>query len=180
MSKIKEYAQEIPGEVRRAISGLDSDFRVAIFVALYKCGELSFSDLQKKLEVDKAKLNFHLKKLTESALVEHYYRHELGNVEFSFYSVTGFGEDFVKSLIQSLAPEPPFKMAPSKRHGSTFFVSLLSNTCTNFRIGDLTKTTEKRFDVPWSEVSGIVAENFDHCFVNNLENYERVPISLKE
>lgn len=178
MSKIREYAQQIPEEMKRAISGFDNDFRVAIFVALYKYGELSFSDLQKKLQVDKAKLNFHLKKLSESALVEHYYRHELGNVEFSFYSITGFGVNFVRSLIQSLAPEPPFKMVPTKRYGSDFFASFLSDTNVTLKIGDLTKIVEETFDVPLPAVSWIATENFD--FANNLEKYERVSMTLKE
>lgn len=131
MSKIEEYVNEIPEEIRRAIRGLDNDSRAAIFVALLKHGELSFSDLQKKLEIDKAKLYFHLGKLIESALVKHYYKHELGRDEYSFYSTTKFGNHFVEALIQSLEPKPiwelPSGVVPTveveELRGSTRFVT---------------------------------------------------------
>jgi len=106
MTKIEDYAKEIPEEIRLAIRGLDSDYRAAIFVAMYKHGELSFSDLRKKLEIDKAMLNYHLGKLIESALVQHYYKHELGTEKYSFYSMTPFGQDFVEILSHFLRPQP--------------------------------------------------------------------------
>jgi DNA-binding HxlR family transcriptional regulator len=106
MKKIEDYAREIPEELRRAIRGLDSDYRAGIFVALYKHGELSFSDLQKKLEIDKAMLNYHIGKLIESALVQHYYKHELGTEKYSFYNITPFGQDFVEILSHFLRPQP--------------------------------------------------------------------------
>lgn len=108
MHKIEEYANEIPEEVRRAISALDDDFRAAIFVALLRYGELSFSEICKLLDIDKAKLNYHLSKLTEGALVEHHYRHELGVDKYSFYSTTKFGSNFVQAMIDALKPEPIF------------------------------------------------------------------------
>ena len=106
MTKIEDYSKEIPEEIRRAIRGLASDYRAAIFVALYKHGELSFSELQKKLEIGKAKLNFHLGKLIESALVHHYYKHELGNEKYSFYNATPFGQNFLETLGEFFRPRP--------------------------------------------------------------------------
>lgn len=106
MTKIEDYLKEIPEEIRHAIRGLASDYRAAIFIALYKHGELSFSELQKTLEIDKAKLNFHLGKLVDSALVQHYYKHELGNEKYSFYNATSFGQDFVENLSEFLRPRP--------------------------------------------------------------------------
>lgn len=106
---LKEYIKGIPIELRRAISGLDNDIRLGIFLALIKHGELSFSELGEKLDMkeDKAKLNFHLGKLTKSALVEHYYRHQLGSEKFSFYSTTAFGKNLWNSVVQSLKPPSP-------------------------------------------------------------------------
>jgi DNA-binding HxlR family transcriptional regulator len=106
MTKIEDYVREIPEEIRRAIRGLDNKYRTAIFVALYKNGELSFSDLEKELEIDKAMLTYHLGRLIESALVHHYYRHELGTEKYSFYNVTPFGQNFVEILNQFLRPQP--------------------------------------------------------------------------
>jgi predicted transcriptional regulator len=106
MKKIEAYANEVPEEIRHAIRGLDSDYRTAIFVALYKHGELSFSELQKTLEMDKAMLNYHLGILVESALVHHYYEHELGTETYSFYNVTSYGQSFLETLVQFLKPQP--------------------------------------------------------------------------
>lgn len=106
MTKIEEYSKEIPEEIRSAIQGLASDHRAAIFVVLYKHGELSFSGLRKKLEIGKAKLNYHLGKLIEGALVHHYYKHELGTEKYSFYNVTSFGQNFVRILSQFMRPRP--------------------------------------------------------------------------
>jgi len=106
---LKDYIRGIPIELRRAVSGLDHDIRLGIFLALMKHGELSFSELSEKLDMkeDKAKLNFHLGKLTKSALIEHYYRHQLGNDRFSFYSTTAFGKNLWNSIVQSLKPPSP-------------------------------------------------------------------------
>jgi DNA-binding MarR family transcriptional regulator len=104
MKKVEDYANEIPEEVRRAIRGLDSDYRAAIFVALYKHGELSFSELQKLLEMDKAMVNYHLGVMVESALVHHYYKHELGTEKYSFYNITSYGQSFLEMLGQILRP----------------------------------------------------------------------------
>jgi DNA-binding HxlR family transcriptional regulator len=106
MRKIEDYVNEVPEEIRRAIRGLDSDYRTAIFVALYKHGELSFSELQKMLEMDKAMLNYHLGVLVESALVHHYYKHELGTEKYSFYNITTYGQGFLEILSQVLRPSP--------------------------------------------------------------------------
>jgi DNA-binding MarR family transcriptional regulator len=105
MTKIEEYANEIPIEIRRAIRGLDSDHRAGIFVAFLKHGELSFTDLQRKLELDKPTLTYHLRRLSECALVEHYYKHELGADQYSYYSVTRFGQNFVEALSCFLRPQ---------------------------------------------------------------------------
>jgi len=106
VTKIEDYSKEIPEEIRRAIRGLDSEYRAAIFVALYKHGELSFSELQKTLEINKAMLNYHLGKLIESAMIHHYYKHELGNEKYSFYAATPFGQNFVETLNEFLRPRP--------------------------------------------------------------------------
>lgn len=106
---LNDYIREIPKELRRAIGGFDNDIRLGVFLALMKHGELSFSELSEKLGMrkDKAKLIFHLGKLTESALVKHYYRHQLGNERYSFYSHTKLGENLWKNIVDSLRPPPP-------------------------------------------------------------------------
>lgn len=104
MEKLEKYINEIPEEIRNMISGLDNDYRTAIFVALYEHGELSFSGLLNKLGISKAKLNYHLRKLMESVLVHHYYKHELGAENYSFYNITTFGQSFFENMNQLLNP----------------------------------------------------------------------------
>jgi len=114
MKEVEDYANEVPEEIRRAIRGLDSDYRTAIFVALYKHGELSFSELQKILKMDKAMLNYHLGVLVESALVHHYYMHELGTEKYSFYNITPYGQSFLETLGQFLRPLPQRVLLPEE------------------------------------------------------------------
>jgi len=134
---LEEYIKGIPIELRRAISGFDNDIRLGIFLALRKHGELSFSDLSERLgmKMDKAKLDFHLGKLTESALIEHRYRHQLGNEKFSFYAATKFGETLWTSIASSLRPPSPVlhmedssgKYLTQKIHGPLDFEHLAIN-----------------------------------------------------
>ena len=105
--KEERYYEEIPEEIRVAIKGFDSEPRQKIFTSLLRNGELSFSELKKKTGLSKPDLNFHLKKLINAMLVEHYYRHKIGNDRFSFYAVTHFGYNFINALIQSLTPSMP-------------------------------------------------------------------------
>jgi DNA-binding transcriptional ArsR family regulator len=106
---LEEYIKDIPTELRKAIGGLDNEIRLGIIMALRKHGELSFSELSEKLGMkeDKAKIDFHLGKLTESGLVEHKFRHQLGNEKFSFYASSKFGENFWNNVVSSLKPPSP-------------------------------------------------------------------------
>jgi DNA-binding transcriptional ArsR family regulator len=88
MTKIEKCANEIPQETRLIIAALDNPIRQAILVLLSEKKELSFSDMQKEFSIEKLTLNFHLKKLFSSALIDHYYKHELGKQKYSFYSIT--------------------------------------------------------------------------------------------
>ena len=107
MEKIKEYAETIPEEVRTTIASLDNEIRQAILVLLNSNVELSFTDIQKELKLEKIKLNFHLKNLFSSALIDHYYRHEVGNQKYSYYSISQLGRRVLTYLIQAFIPPSP-------------------------------------------------------------------------
>lgn len=107
MEKYKEYAENIPEEVRITIASLDNQIRQAILVLLSRNVELSFTDIQKELKLEKIKLNFHLKNLFSSALIDHYYRHEVGNQKYSYYSITQLGRRVLAYLIQAFIPPSP-------------------------------------------------------------------------
>lgn len=107
MEKYKEYAENIPEEVRITIASLDNQIRQAILVLLSRNVELSFTDIQKELKLEKIKLNFHLKNLFSSALIDHYYRHEVGNQKYSYYSISQLGKRVLVYLIQAFIPPSP-------------------------------------------------------------------------
>jgi DNA-binding HxlR family transcriptional regulator len=104
MTKVEDCIKEIPEELRTAIKALASDYRLAIFVTLRRHEELSFSDVQGELGIDKGMLNYHFKKLTQSGLVHHYFKHELGAEQYSFYALTQFGQSFFENLQSFLEP----------------------------------------------------------------------------
>ena len=107
MEKITQYAEEIPEEVKLAVKALNDESRQAILVLLSSNVELSFSEIQKELRIDKVKLNNHLKKLFSSALIDHYYRHEVGNPNYSYYSISRLGKRVLTNLIQAFIPPSP-------------------------------------------------------------------------
>jgi len=107
----EQYAKELPEETRLIISSLDNSIRQAILVLLEQTEKLSFSTIKERLGLDKLTLNYHLKKLYSSGLIDHYFEHKLGNKEYSYYSITKLGERFLNGLIMLLIPEVPFEKA---------------------------------------------------------------------
>ncbi len=104
MKKYKKYTEEIPEETRLIVASLDNPIREAILVLLNKNAELSFSSIKKELGLDKLTLNYHLKNLYSAALIDHYFRHEFGNQEYSYYSMTSLGRRVLKNLTKVLIP----------------------------------------------------------------------------
>lgn len=107
LEKYKEYSESIAEEVRIVVASLDNPIRQAILVLLNRNNELSFSEIRKELGLDKTKLNFHLKDLFSSALIDHYYRHELGNPKYSYYSLTRLGRRVLTNLVKAFIPPFP-------------------------------------------------------------------------
>lgn len=103
--KIKEYADELPIELRRAVDALNDDIRLAIFFVLFKYGELSFSQIIKELDIPQeysSKLTYHLKKLQKGALIKNEYVKKENTGIYSFYGITEFGEELLMSLINTI------------------------------------------------------------------------------
>lgn len=113
MKKYELYAKEIPEETRLIVTSFDNPMRQAILVLLQKKGNMSFSNIKRELGLEKLTLNYHLKKLYSAALIDHFFEHEFGNQEYSYYAVTKLGERVLDRLIHVLIPEIPFqKLAP--------------------------------------------------------------------
>lgn len=102
MSRIDEYASQIPVEIKKAVKAFGHDIRCAIVVDLTQKGEMTFTQLKEDLDIDTGLLNNHLKTLMDGAIVEHYYKHELGNEQYSYYGLTLFGKDFLRGILEPL------------------------------------------------------------------------------
>lgn len=102
LSKIDEYASQIPKEIRKAIGALGHDARCAIIVDLVQKGELTFTQLKDDLDIDPKLLSSHLKTLMDGAMVEHYFKHEIGNEQYSYYNLTLFGKDILQGILEPL------------------------------------------------------------------------------
>lgn len=104
LKKIEEHSKQIPHEARLIIAALDNPIRQAILVLLSENKEITFSDMQKEFNIEKLTLNFHLKKLFAAALIDHYYKHELGNQKYSYYAITPLGCRILYSINNALVP----------------------------------------------------------------------------
>jgi hypothetical protein len=103
--KIKAYAEEIPAELRRVIDALNSDIGLAIFLVLFKYGEMSFSQIMSELDIPpnySSKLVYHIKKLQKSALVKNEYIKKKNVESYSFYNITEFGEGILNNLMNAI------------------------------------------------------------------------------
>lgn len=104
MKSYEKYAAEVPDEVVKIITALDDPVRRAILILLNKHNEISFSDIQRELDVSKLILNYHLKNLYSVGLVDHYFRHELGNQKYSYYTMTSLGKRVLNNIVEMLIP----------------------------------------------------------------------------
>jgi DNA-binding HxlR family transcriptional regulator len=103
--RIKKNAEELPIELRRALEALSDEVRLGIFFALFKYGEMSFSQLRQELEIptnNSGYLSYHLRKLENSALIKNDYSKKTGITNYSFYDVTEFGEKVIDGLMKSI------------------------------------------------------------------------------
>jgi len=79
-------------------------------------GEASFTDIASELNIDNRSLSNHLRKLTAGGLVQRFVK--AGKLRYSYYRLTPFGYNFVRSLFKSLEPEEtktvwaPVKLSP--------------------------------------------------------------------
>ena len=99
MTKVEEYSSQIPLIVRQAFKAFGSDNRCAIVVALYEHdGRLTFNRLKTTLDLDPRILTNELKKLRNGAIVTHYTEYTKGKRDYSYYELTDFGVDILKSV----------------------------------------------------------------------------------
>jgi hypothetical protein len=96
---------EFPSIIKRAIHGLDNERRWKILETIMNKGDLSYSSLISELNYDnKGLLNFHLKNLLKSALIERYEDLSSSNADRSYYTISEIGMDIINALLDGLRP----------------------------------------------------------------------------
>ena len=96
---IKKENEKIPQEVRLLIETLGNPTNRALALLLAEKKELSFKELLESFEsMNVSTLNYHLKSLISAGAVENHYKKTLSKDEYSFYSVTELGFDFLKLI----------------------------------------------------------------------------------
>lgn len=93
---------QFPYELGRAVEGLNNKYRQEILLALNEVEKLSFSEIRERVGISRPLLANHLKKLSKTFLIEHFYEHEIGNEKFSYYRISSFGKALLENMIGTL------------------------------------------------------------------------------
>ena len=91
-----------PYELGKAVEGLNNNYRQEILLALNEVERLSFSDIRKRVDISRPLLASHLKKLSKTLLIEHFYEHEVGEEKFSYYRISPFGKALLGNMLGTL------------------------------------------------------------------------------
>jgi DNA-binding HxlR family transcriptional regulator len=96
-----------PALIKTAISGLDNDTRLRVLESLINNGRMSYSKLHKDIDVpNKGRLNFHLRILSKSAIIQRFEDLSKATGERSFYDISPIGRDLINGLLSVLSPTP--------------------------------------------------------------------------
>jgi DNA-binding HxlR family transcriptional regulator len=96
---------EFPPIIKKAVSGMDNELRWKILESFVNKGDMSHSRLMAELKVtNKGILNFHLKNLSKSALIERYEDLSNKTSDRSFYTISDIGKNIINGLMSALGP----------------------------------------------------------------------------
>ncbi|MFA7695757.1 MAG: hypothetical protein WCX63_09495 [Methanoregula sp.] len=103
---ISKYLDEIPAEIRDAVSELSSSQRWAVFLAILK-EDRYFNELKHELGISAEQLDNLLRRLVIGGLV---YKKvaspsEIGDRKKTYYTITPSGKILIRSLLDGFLPE---------------------------------------------------------------------------
>lgn len=91
----------------KVLSGIIGSFndenRRNMAIAIYESGEISWSELKRKFQIQNGSLNYHLKALQKTGLIENVLSYE-GEKEHSVYRPTGLLEKTFKAFRYIITP----------------------------------------------------------------------------
>ena len=110
---IAKYLDEIPTEIRDAVSELSSPQRWAVFLAILKA-DRNFNELKRELGISAEQLDNILRRLVIGGLVykEMATPAGIGDRKTTSYTITPSGNTLVRSLLEGFLPE---SRAPDKK-----------------------------------------------------------------
>ena len=154
MTRVEEYASQIPLILRKTFKAFASDNRSAIVVALYQSNKrLTFNQLKHILEIDQRILTDELKRLVGGAIVDHYTEFQEGIRGYSYYELTDYGIDILKATLNVLSKsyEPIVKLNNTAKTTNT--ADLQPITLVN------TKDSNVKSNIFSNSSSGIISQN---------------------
>ncbi len=105
----KEYAKEIPMEIRQIVRTMGDEDRLGILIALLRHGRMTFSELKNLFSMNPSSLQNHLSKLLQVSLIDNYYERGEGK-SYSYYEATEIPEKVFHSLYDAVLAEAEFKL----------------------------------------------------------------------
>lgn len=97
---VEAYSSLLPPMLKNSLSGFRHKNQKAIIMVLDLYGRRSFSQIQTDLHLSKNDLSYHLKSLENSGLVRNEIKKVSGTREYSWYLLTNFGMNLLKSLLE--------------------------------------------------------------------------------
>lgn len=139
-SKLLNYSNEIPPEIRLLLKGLSADDRLGILVALMKNGKMTFNQMKNEFDLNSSSLSNHLTVLQNGNLIENFY--EKGDEKaFSYYDVTDIPEAIFDSLFDIM-----FKPTVQEEH----YDEVSQNKLTRKTVGAGSLPTSDKEETNWS------------------------------
>ena len=96
-SKLSEFSNRIPFEIKSLLKGLSGDDRLGILITLMKNGKMTFNEMKENFGLHSSSLSNHLTALQNGSLVENFYE-KSDERGFSFYQVTDIPEAVFDAL----------------------------------------------------------------------------------
>ncbi|TFG11343.1 MAG: ArsR family transcriptional regulator [Promethearchaeota archaeon] len=102
MTKFKEnYYNKIPEDLEALIKSLGHINRLKIIFTLREKGDLSFSEINEWVKLNKSLLTNHIKKLELSGVVQNYFKVKNDTANYSFYKLTPLGKKLINDLVST-------------------------------------------------------------------------------
>jgi len=149
---IKDYANEVPEEIRWLLKGFADDNSLGLLIALMKNGKMSFNEIKEQFDLSPSSLTKKLNVLQDGNLIQNFYEKTDGR-SFSYYDVTDIPEQIFDSIYEIL-------YTPSKEQTRTIEIKGKSVLTTPSSEKEETEKTFYRQKLQWGEINTSTSNDF--------------------